>query len=802
MFKNYFKTAWRNLIKQKGLSFISIFGLSVGIACFALCALYALNEFGFDSFHKNADNIYLVHNTDTVTKPAETGEFIFTPMPLGPAMKQDLPTVENYVRYIQPYEVFIKVNNGGRRENISYADPSFFSVFSFKLKYGNIATALSDLHSIVLTEETAKRLFGKTNGIGESLQMKVENTFEPFTVTAIAENPPSNSSFQFSIISSFNYWATTTEGKMTDGQWGWNAYMTFVQLKPGSTLTNNTKLLAQFKHKYQPRGLGSEGSIALESLRNMHINPQLNGIKITPVDPKTIWILLIIAAGILLIACINFTTLAIGRSASRAKEVGVRKVIGGTKKILIFQFISESLLLTVFSTVVSLLLAKLLLPFFNNLSGRKLDFSFEQFPQLIWLIIALVLVVGILSGCYPAFVLSRFKPVEVLKKKIKLGGGNFFTRSLVTVQFVISAALIISAVVVMQQLQYMQSRYPGFNKENVVDVETLGISNTKNLYALFKQELSTHPEIVATASADNGLGDREGMNTTGITYHNKQIMLTQYDIDADYIPTLGMQLLAGRNFNAAILSDSIHSVIINEALMNELGWTIKNSVGRSLEGYANYGLAKPPVVIGIVRDFNYADLHQQVQPQIFDEFPFSQPYHFFIRVKPGDPSKALALIQTAWKKIAPEYPLKYNFLDEDLNRFYQSEEHLSNIIGWAGGISIFLACLGLLGLAALAAVNRTKEIGIRKVLGASVSTIASLLSRDFLKLVLIAFVIATPLAWYLMNKWLQDYAYRINISWWVFAITGLLVVLISLVTVSFQAIKAATTNPAKSLRTE
>jgi putative ABC transport system permease protein len=802
MFKNYFKTAWRNLVKQKGLSFISVFGLSVGIACFALCTLYALNEFSFDSFHKNANNIYMVHNTDTATKSTGASEFIFTPMPLGPAMKQDLPTVENYVRYIQPYEVFIKVNNEGRRENISYTDPSFFSVFSFKLKYGNTTTALNDLHSIVLTEETAKRLFGKTNAIGESLQMKVENTFEPFTVMAIAENPPSNSSFQFSMISSFNYWATTTEGKMTDGQWGWNAYMTFVQLKPGSTLANNTKLLAQFKHKYQPTGLGSEGSIALESLRNMHTNPQLNGIKITPVDPKTIWILLIIAAGILLIACINFTTLAIGRSASRAKEVGVRKVIGGTKKTLIFQFISESLLLTVLSTVVGLLLAKLLLPFFNNLSGRELDFSFAQFPQLIWLIIALVFAVGILSGCYPAFVLSRFKPVDVLKKKIKLGGGNFFTRSLVTVQFVISAALIICAVVIMQQLHYMQSKYPGFNKENVVVVEALGISNTKNLYTLLKQELSAHPEIVATASADNGLGEREGMNTTSINYYDKQIMLSQFNIDADYIPTLGMQLLAGRNFNAAISSDTVSSVIINEALMNDLEWSLKNSVGKPLEGYSNYGLTKPPVVIGVVKDFNYADLHQQVQPQIFDEFPFSQPYHFFIRVKPGDPSKALAAIQTSWKKVASEYPLKYNFLDEDLNRFYQSEEHLSNIIGWAGGISIFLACLGLLGLAALAAVNRTKEIGIRKVLGASVSTIISLLSKEFLKLVLIAFVIAVPLAWYFMDKWLQNYAYRIQISGWIFLITGAATVMIALIVISFQSIKAAIANPVKSLRTE
>jgi putative ABC transport system permease protein len=803
MFKNYFKIALRNLTKQKTLAFINIFGLSVGIACFSIFMLYAINEFSFDSFHKNAANTYLVLDGNGKPNPKAIGGYFFTPMPLGPAMKQELPGVENYVRYIQPYETFVKINNDRRRENIAYADPSFFNVFSFKFKYGNAQTAISDLHSMVLTEETAKRLFGKANAIGESLQVKVENVFETFIVSAIAENPPSNSSFQFTMLVNFDCFANSIEGKMGADDWGRNSYMTLVQLKPGSTLANNNKLLADFKHRHFPKGLGSGGGYDLEPLPDVHTNPALMGIKIAPVDPKIIWILLSIAAGVLLIACINFTTLSIGRSASRAKEVGVRKVIGGTKKALVLQFLTESLLLAFFSTMIGFLLATLLLPYFDQLSGRELSFSFAQFPQLTGLIAGLVLIVGLLSGCYPALILSGFNAVEVLKAKIKLGGANFFTKSLVTFQFVLSAALIISAIIIMQQLHFMQSRNPGFEKENVVQVNAFQVANTKQIFPLLKHDLSGDPEIVSTASADNGLGEKQGSSFTGFDYHGMSINISQFYIDPDYIPTLGMHLLAGRNFDPAIASDTVNAVIINEATMNELGWTLENSIGQHLEGYGNYGVHNP-VVIGIVRDFNYQDLTHRVEPMIFHQFAASRsnPYHFFVRIRPGDPSKALAAIQSAWKKIAPDYPLKYNFLDEDLNRFYKSEVTLSNIIGWAGGIAIFLACLGLLGLAALAVVNRTKEIGIRKVLGASVSTIISLISKDFLKLVFVAFLIATPITWWLMNKWLQGYAYRINIEWWVFGISCAAIIVVALLTVFFQAIKAAIANPVESLRTE
>jgi putative ABC transport system permease protein len=815
MIKHYFKIASRNFAKQKGLAFINVFGLSVGLACFTLFLLFAVNEFSFDRFHKNAKNIYRVYLWSEAKGEEKAKGIVYHPMPLGAAMQQDLPGIENYVRVKEAgQETFIKTNNEVNREEISFADPSFFSVFSFKLKSGNFANALQDIHSVVLTDATAKKIFGNTDPVGKTIEIEWDNKFAPFTITAIAEDPPSNSSIQFKMLCNFNYLTTTPSGAKRANNWHQYSYQTFVQLKPGSTLPSDKNLLIAFRKKYYPdeeeksrkdgwKGQGPRSYLGLQSLRSIHTDTKISGGIVSPVAPATIWILLSIAAGVLLIACINFTTLAIGRSAGRAKEVGVRKVIGGTKTSLITQFLSEALLLAFLSAVLGLILAKILLPFFNQLSGRELSLSFIQFPQLFWLLLGLVLLVGLLAGSYPALVLSGFKPVEVLKTKVKLGGSNIFIRSLVTLQFVLSAGLIISTIIIMQQLHYMQSKYPGFNKENVVVVDADGISDTKNLYALFKQKLAAHSEIIGIASAELGLGGDQGWNQSAFKYDGKDREVYEYFIDPDYIHVLGLKLLTGRNFDPTIASDTISSVIINEAMMNDFGWSFQNAVGQRLKGYLDdESDAKTPVVIGVVKDFNYLAFNSKVEPQMFQQFSSYQPYKFFVRIQPGDPSKALAILQTTWKNIAPDYPLKYSFLDENLDRFYKSESRWSNIVGWAGGISIFLACLGLFGLAALAAVNRTKEIGIRKVLGASLAGIVSLLSKDFLKLVAIALVIASPLAWYFMHKWLQDFAYRINIGWYVFVITGIVAVFIALITISFQAIKAAVANPVKSLRTE
>ena len=805
MLRNYLKIAIRNLTKQKSLAFINIFGLSVGIACFSLFVLYAINEFSFDGFHKNAANIYLVMNGDGKPKPKSIEGFPFTPMPLGPAMKQELPGIENFVRYIQPYETFIKVNRQSLRDNIAYADPAFFNVFSARFKYGNSKEPLRDLNSIVLTESTAKKLFGNANAVGQSLQVKIENVFTTFIVSAITEDPPSNTMFPFSMLVSFGCFANTMEGRMGANEWEMNSYLTFVQLKPSSGLADNYKLLSDFQHKHFAQNQTQRGGYDLVPLREIHTNPSLLYIKVSPVDPKSIWILLSIATGVLLIACINFTTLSMARSAGRAREVGVRKVMGGTKKALAFQFLTESLLLAFFSTFTGYLVARLLLPWFNQLSGKELSFSFVQFPQLPFIILGLVLVVGLLSGTYPALVLAGFKASEILKTKFKIGGSNFFTKALVTSQFILSSGLIVAAVVIMQQLHFMQSRNPGFEKENIVQIKALGVAGTRNIFPVLKNELSANPQVISSSGTDNGLGEKEGMSSSSIVYQGKPILISQYYTDPDFMRTMGMHLISGRNFNPAIASDTLNSVVINEALMHEMGWTPENSVGRPLEGYKNFDVANP-IVIGVVQDFNFRDLTHRVEPLLFHEFSsagkYSNPWHFFVRIRPGDPSGAIAAIQAAWKKLAPEYPLKYSFLDEDIDRFYKAEGRLSKIVAWSGGIAISLACLGLLGLSAIAVVNRTKEIGIRKVLGASVSTIINLVSKEFLKLILVALLIATPLAWWLMSRWLQGYAFRINLNGWVFVLVSTSVICVAILTLLFQILKAASANPVNSLRSE
>jgi putative ABC transport system permease protein len=814
MLQHYFKIAFRNLAKQKGLTFINIAGLSIGLACFSLFLLYAINEFSFDRFHKNASHIFRVYRWSEAWHGETANGSSYMPMPLGPAMKQELQDVKNYVRINEGgQESFVKANDKVSRIKVSFADPQLFTVFNFKFLSGNPASALNNPGSIVLTRQRALQLFGTVDAIGKTVEIKIADTFEPLVVSAVTENIPANSTIAFDMVASWKYMETFPAWKRGIDNWNRSGYQTYIELQPKSNLMNEKGKLAAFRKKYYPdeetkakktgewKGEGSPISFRLQPLRDMHTNTLVGGGAIEAVSPKNIWILLAIASGVLLIACINFTTLAIGRSAGRAKEVGIRKVIGSAKGQLVFQFLSEAILLSILSAVIGLLLGRMLLPLFNQLSGRELAFSFEQYPEMAWMLLGLVLLVGLLAGSYPSLVLSSFKPVEVLKNKVKVGGANLFTRSLVTVQFILSIGLIIATAIILQQLAFMRHKNPGFNKENVLMVDAEG-TDTKKVFPLFKQALAAQPSVVGVAGSELGLGEGTGWSRSGFEYDGKSREVFEYFVDNEYINLMGVKVVAGRNFDPKIASDTLTSVIVNEAMVKEFGWSMNNAVGQELKGYFEGGEHPNPVVIGVVKDFNFLSFNQKIEPQLFHQFHDYAPYKYFVRLKPGNPSEALAQINKAWKAIVPELPLKYDFLDESLNRFYGSEAKWSNIVGWAGGISVFLACLGLLGLAALAAVNRTKEIGIRKVLGASISSIMALLSKDFLKLVLIAFVIASPLAWYFMNKWLNDYAYRIDIGWTVFVITGVLAVGIAVLTISIQSVRAATANPVKNLRTE
>ncbi len=801
MFKNYLTIAVRNLLKQRVLAIINILGLSAGLACFCLFMLYAINELNYDRFHKNADNIYRVYEWRKATAENEARGDVSMPMPLGPAMKKDLPDILNYVRIKQSSdENVIRVNNNLQRIKLSYADPQFFSVFSFPLKHGNPAQAFQSINGLVITETKAKELFGKDDAVGKVVEIKIDEAFQPFVISGIAEDIPANSSIAFEAMGNFQFMETTKFGEMFNN-WYTTSFRTYVQLNQESKLPQNSSLLRKFYQTYtsddKVKADSSLATYGLQSLSDIHTDVKLSDSSgIESINPKTIWIILAIAFGVLLIACINFTTLAIGRSADRSKEVGVRKVLGAERKQVIFQFLSEALIISITSALIGLLLVNVLLPYFNELTGKDLKFSFGQYPELIWYLGGLVIAVGLLAGSYPAVVLSGFKSIDVLKNKLRVGGANLFTKSLVSLQFALSFGLIVSTIIIWKQTQYISSKNPGFNKENVIVLD-IRETDSKKIYPLVKQALLTQPAIMGVTTAQRGLGGGDPMDH-GFEYNGVKKRVYEVMVDEDYINVLKMQLMAGRNFNPAMAEDKTNSVIINQAMARDFGWTDKEAVGQQITGFTN---DMAPVVVGVVKDFNFQSLSKKVEPHLFQMF-HGRPGKIFVRVKAGNPEQVLAFINTAWNRIVPDVPLKYSFLDEDLDSFYKSERRWSSIVGWAGGVSIFLACLGLFGLAALAAINRTKEIGIRKVLGASVSVVVALLAKDFLKRVALAVVIATPLAWYFMDKWLQDFAYRINISWTVFVITAILILAVALLTVSVQAIRAAVVNPVKSLKTE
>lgn len=813
MIFNSIKIALRNLLKQKSISFINIFGLSVGIACFSLILLYAVNEFNYDVFHKDIANLYQVYLWRDKIKDMDAGGGPYLPMPLGKAMKSDFPDVVDFVRFRDAgIKSYAKISEQDVRQlDLSYADPVFFDVFSFNIIFGDKSNALKDLHSLVLTRTKAKELFGTENAVNRRIEIKINDTFQPFTVTAISEDVPSNSSITYSVLLNFEYFESLSKNP---NDWRRYGLRTYVKLIPGSALPFDKLRKVAFRKKYYPEeeadqkrnGVTWNGDehypvfFDMMPLRKVHTDIKINAGIVPATDPKNIWMLICIALGVLGIACINFTTLAIGRSAGRAKEIGVRKVIGSDRSTLALQFLTEAMILTFLSAGVGLLLTNLGLPFFNQLADKELRFTLYQFPQLKWMYSMHVVLVGLMAGFYPAIVLSGFKPIEVLRRKVKVHGANLFTKSLVTFQFVISIVLITTTIFVLKQVEYMRGIHPGFNKENVVIING-DQSDSKKIFPLFVKAIRENPAVTGVATAELGLGEGTGWNQSTFEYDGKHKEVYEYFVDHNYIPVLGIQLLAGRNFDPTMATDTQTAVIVNEAMVRDFGWTMENAIGRPLKGYTEDG-SFTPIVIGVVKDFHFRPLTEKIEPEMFQQFRSYQAFKLFIRLRPGNPAPVLAALQNQWQKIEPTIPFDYNFLDNNLNRFYKAEDKWSSVIVWAGTISIFLACLGLFGLAALASVNRIKEIGIRKVLGSSSLRIVQLISMDFLKLIGIAIVIATPIAWYLVNKVLQNFAYRIPITVWIFMMVGILALFISVLTTGAQALKTAMINPVKSLRSE
>jgi putative ABC transport system permease protein len=810
MLRHYIRIAIRSLSKQKVLSIINVSGLSIGLACFSLILFFAISEFSFDKFNANADRIYRL----TTRYTRDDGQDLATAevnVALVPAMKKAFPDIAEAVRVSQGDKKFMRGNNGITQIGMVFADDGFFNVFSFPLLAGNPGQALKDPYSVVITRSKAQQLFATEDAVGKILPIKTDSGFHPFTVSAVAEDIPFNSSISFDVLGSYQYLEKTDTTRLNSSA-NWHMIFgdqAFVLLRPGSRLPRQSQSLAEFRRQHFPeenqdyrKAKKVAARYVLQPLLNMHTDVTVKDGENTT-DPKNIWILIGIATGILVIASINFTTLAIARSAGRAREVGVRKVFGGFRRQLIGQFLTESVLLSILSTLIGCGLALILLPWFSQLAGRHLELSLRLFPQFGWMLTGLTLLVGLLAGFYPALVLSGFNTVEVLKAKIKLGGSNLFTKSLVTVQFVLSIGLIIATAVMIRQVNFMRNRDLGLIKENTVMIHADEIG-ANAAYPLFRETLAGDRAIMGIAASELGLGEGQGYMGGGYDFNGKKKSVIEYPVDEHFLPVMGMRLIAGRNFNSAITSDTVGNVIVNETLAREdLGVAPQQAIGQQLKTMARPGRPQQyKTIIGVVRDFNFERLNKKVRPQLFSMPASFNPSVFFIHLRAGDPSAVLNKMATAWRRINPEIPFRYNFLDEQLDRFYRSETRWGNIIACAGGISIFLACLGLFGLAALSATNRLKEIGIRRILGASTATIVGLLTGGFLRLVGVAAVIATPIAWMIMNKWLRDFAYRIEVGWWVFAVTAFAALAISFLTIGIQAWRAARVNPVDNLRVE
>jgi len=810
MLRHYLRIAVRNLAKQKTLTFINISGLSLGLACFSLILLFAVSEFSYDKFNQKAAQTYRMEVRYTRDDGQEQGSAGLN-VGLGPAMKKEFPGVEEAVRLSVSQTYYMKGNNGLAHLSMCFADPGFFSVFSYPLLAGNPRQALTDPYAVIVTRSKALQLFGTTDAVGKTLPIKTDSGFHLFAVSAVAEDMPLNASIHFDCLGSYKYFEQTDTDRVKSIP-NWNRTygdQTFVLLRPGSRLPQQTASLLQFRLRHFPEEAESmhktkkaTGHYVLQPLLSMHTDTSVEGGE-TTTDPKNIWILLGIATGIVLIASINFTTLAIARSAGRAREVGVRKVVGGLRRQLITQFLTESVLLSLISTVLGGVLAFILLPWFSQLAGRTLHFSFAQYPQLTWMLVGLTLLVGLLAGSYPAAVLSGFNTVEVLKARIRLGGSNIFTRGLVTFQFVLSIGLIIATAVMIRQVNYMRSKDLGLIKENTVVIHA-DDADRLITYSFFREELTNEKQVLGITAAGIGLGEGQGQMGGGYDFSGKKTAVIEYPVDEHFLPVMGLRLVAGRNFDPAITSDTVGNIIVNETLVRDnLGLAPAQAIGQQLKTAPRKGTAPQyKTIIGVVRDFNFERLNKKVRAQLFLMPANFAPSVFFIHLRAGDPTPMLDKITATWRQISPDIPLHYSFLDEDLDRFYKSEARWGNIIACAGGISIFLACLGLFGLAALSAANRLKEIGIRKILGASTATIIGLLTGGFLRLVVVAAVIASPIAWMVMNKWLRDFAYRIDVGWWVFGITALLAMGIAFLTIALQAWRAARSNPVVNLRTE
>lgn len=806
MYKSYLKIGWRNLLKNKGLFTINIAGLAMGIATCLVITLFIADELSFDRFNEKADQIVRV-----VLKGKVNGEVIkeaVTAAPVAATLATEFPEVQQATRLRGMGSPKISYKSTAfKNSKVAFVDANFFQVFTLPLIQGNAATALTEPNTLVITKEQAYKYFGDEDPINKILEFT--DSKEPYRVTGVIEKVPANSHFHFDFFASMEGLAHAKENN-----WMESNYYNYLVLAEGTNQKEFENKLPAIIEKYMgpqvaQMGMtfekfkenGNEIGIFIQPLKDIHLHSdfasqselQAGG------DLKSIYIFGAVALFMLLIACINFMNLSTAGATKRSKEVGVKKVLGSGKNQLVQQFLTESFISTAVSMIVAIILVLLAIPFFNQLSGKALDETFLLNPNVLLSLLLLAIVITFLAGSYPAFFLSSIKPISVLKNKVVSSGHSKGIRSgLVVFQFVISASLILAIIVVNQQMSYIQNKEIGYNRDQLLvlrDSRLLGSNENA-----FKNQILTDPHVESvTMSAFVPAGPTDN-SMTGVYAgqdHEAVRRTILYQIDAQYIPTLGMELVAGRNFSDKTGIDSLN-VIVNETAVKTFGLR-ENPLGQTLTANVGNDQKKSLTIIGVVKDFHFRSLHETIAPLIMLNNPYGG---LIVRGKTNEMAGLIASIEAKWKAFHVEEPFSYALLDELYNETYVREQKMGTILKTFGFITIFVACLGLFGLVTFTAEQRVKEIGVRKVLGANVTEIVSLLSKDLIILVAISFVIAFPLGYYMMDKWLQDFAYKIDIQWWVFVLSGLITLLIAFFTISFKTIRSALANPVESLRSD
>ena len=785
MLRNYIKIAIRSLLKHKLYSGINVFGLALGMACALLIGLWVRDELSYDRFWPDAKDIYFVRFNSEYQGEIFTN--FVTPGPLQEAIAKDIPEVDAVTKTDWGRDYLVKVDDRKAKEFGHFATSAFFDVFDLPALQGNPKAALAQTNQIVVSRKLAEKFFPNGQALGKTLQL---NNDKFYVVGAVVDNLPTASTIQFDWIVN---WKVQEQDWQT--KWGNNSFMTYARLNPNTTQAQAEASMKLLYKRHAPKE-HSDNVAMLQPLTDLHLYRDYKNGKPVGGRIEYVRIFSVVALFILLVACINFMNLATARSAIRAKEVGVRKVVGALRSSLIGQFMSESILTSLLAVILSLLLVRLALPTFNTLFDKQLTLSLTE-PLLWQLVAGLVLITGFVSGSYPALFLSGLQPIRILKGRLQAGSGPaLFRRTLVVFQFGLSMFLIIGMLAVSRQMKFFRTHNLGLDRENVITIPLEGELDSDKKLDVVRRAVSQLPSISSVSTAN--MLPIDVQSTSGdLQWPGKEpnmaTSVAAMSIGSEFVKTMNIKLIAGRDFRADSPADS-SNYLINEATAKLMG--MRDPVGKEVTFW--YGKGR---IVGVMKNFHINSLHQAISPLILTYTPRNTS-HLLIKARPGQTQQALTDLDYLVKSINPNYPFTYHFLDEAYEKLYRSEQQVQELVNYFGILAVLISCLGLFGLAAFTAEQRTKEIGVRKVLGASVASIVSLLSIDFLKLVLIALVLASPLAWMALDKWLNSFAYRDTLPWWLFAVAALLAVVVALTTVSYQSIRAALVNPVKSLRSE